>query len=303
LRSQQTFCSTASERRDEPLFGTASQVTNWLLLEQSGPWGYDAMLENGLPPEVSVALAARVEELGIRLVLIRRRDTPRPRRRHVYFVHTSAGRSFLEHGWVEDPAVLLDADLSRLLHGRQVGLGMAEKDPIYLVCSHGRHDVCCSLKGRPLAKLLCERVPQRAWECSHIGGDRFAGNVVCLPLGDYLGRLGSDDVLDVVENYERGIIDLDHYRGRSCYPTVIQAAEHFVRRTDGLTGVHDLVLEVFDKLDRSTAVVRFGRPDGTRVEAVVRARRDRDPVLLTCRATQPSRPRRFELVSMSYLHA
>ncbi|MBA3431292.1 MAG: sucrase ferredoxin [Actinobacteria bacterium] len=301
MTSPRIFCSTASEARNEPLLGTASQVTDWLLLEQPGPWGYDATLDSGLALEISGPLVTRVRELGIRLVFIRRRDTRRPRRRHVYFVHTGATASFVEHGRVEDPAELLDADLSLLPRGQHVGLGTVETDPVYLVCTHGRHDVCCSIRGWPLAKLLCSRMPGRAWECSHIGGDRFAGNVVCLPRGVYFGRLGPNNVLGVVEDYERGIIDLDHYRGRSCFPTAIQAAEHFVRGREALAGIDDVVLETWEGLDPSTAAVWFALPEGRRAEVVVRVKRDKDPVVLTCQATRPSRPRRFELVSISRL--
>ena len=281
------------------MFGTASRVTNWLLLEQAGPWGYDVTVDTGLPADVATGLVPRLRELGIRLVLIRNRDRRRPRRRHVYLVHSGTTGCFIERGQIHAPAELLEVDLCRLPRGLHVGMGSVKTEPIYLVCTHGRHDVCCSIRGWPLAKLLGNRLPGRVWECSHIGGDRFAGNLVCLPEGIYYGRLGPDDALGAVASHERGTIDLDHYRGRSCYPTVIQAAEHFVRRIEGIAGIDDLVMQVSHRLSPTTAGVRFARSDGRSVEAIIRVKRDEVPVLLTCRAKRPSRPPRFELVSIS----
>ncbi|HZB24385.1 MAG TPA: hypothetical protein VE444_11130 [Gaiellaceae bacterium] len=36
-------CSQASETRGEPMAGTASTVRSWILLEDPGPWGGDAL--------------------------------------------------------------------------------------------------------------------------------------------------------------------------------------------------------------------------------------------------------------------
>ena len=73
---------------------------------------------------------------------------------------------------------------STAISQRAVDLG-----PILLVCTHGVHDTCCALRGRPVAAALAARWPGQVWECSHVGGDRFAPNVVVLPDGFYYGNL------------------------------------------------------------------------------------------------------------------
>ena len=73
------------------------------------------------------------------------------------------------------------------------------------------------------------------WECSHIGGDRFAANLVILPEGLYFGRCDTAAAEQVIEDYQRGAIHLDNYRGRSVLGFYEQAAEYFVRRELGLT--------------------------------------------------------------------
>ncbi|MDP9392751.1 MAG: hypothetical protein M3Q27_00150 [Actinomycetota bacterium] len=49
--------------------------------------------------------------------------------------------------------------------------------------------MCCAVSGRPLAAALTAAYGDRVWECTHLGGDRFAGNVAVLPHGYLYGRV------------------------------------------------------------------------------------------------------------------
>ena len=127
--------------------------------------------------------------------------------------------------------------------------GWHEHDgPLYLVCTHGRHDRCCALRGRPVAQALGRVEPERTWECTHIGGDRFAANVVVLPYGLYYGGVTPATAADLVAATERGEVVPDLLRGRSSSPVAVQTAEHHARavRPEVGPGVDALV-----PLDRS----------------------------------------------------
>src|SRR5207344_2771864 len=65
-------CSQASEARGEPMAGTASTVRSWLLLEDPGPWGRDALRDSRLPERVGLELQRRCRAAGVRPLLIRR---------------------------------------------------------------------------------------------------------------------------------------------------------------------------------------------------------------------------------------
>jgi hypothetical protein len=65
-------CSQASEARGEPMAGTASTVRSWLLLEDPGPWGRDALRDARLPERVGLELQRRCRAAGVRPLLIRR---------------------------------------------------------------------------------------------------------------------------------------------------------------------------------------------------------------------------------------
>jgi hypothetical protein len=138
-----------------------------------------------------------------------------------------------------------------------------EDDPgrYVLVCTNGRHDPCCATFGRPVVRALREsRWSSEVWECSHIGGDRFAGNVVVLPDGLYFGRRDPASAERVLAAHAAGRLDLDGFRGRSSLRLVEQAAEHFVRverQLDALDAVRSI-----ERVDDATLRVHVVEPDG-----------------------------------------
>ena len=280
--------------RGDQLFATASHVRNWLLIEQPGAWGADALSQSRLPQPLAAELHRRGHALRIRIVLIRRPDR-RPDGVTVFLAHTGGSRTtpLLLHAVVDDPAALLEFDLRPLTAGEPIGLGRRVEEPLYLVCTNGRHDVCCAERGREVFRALAAGLPERTWECSHIGGDRFAGNIVCLPRGDYFGWAGVGDAAGIVRRYERGALDLAHHRGRSAWSRDLQAAEHLVRTRESLAGVDDVLpWRRRRRVDGSVEVVLRGR-DGTEHAVAVRARPGPES-LLTCTATVPAAPQVFE---------
>jgi hypothetical protein len=289
-------CSSISLALDEPLSATASVVRSWVLLEQPGPWGPNAVVQSRMPRPLARWLRAMSAELGVRVVLLRRPGDPAGPGRHVYLAHTGLRERWVEHANLADPRALLDVDLSPLVTGDAVGLGPREKLPLYLVCTNGRRDPCCAELGRPLSRAMAAVAGDRVWECSHIGGDRFAGNVVCFPHGVYLGRVRPDQAAAIVADYEAGLIDLDHYRGRSCYDFATQAAEEFIRRRHGLRGIDDLTLAGRAGTPRGTITVEFSGPSATTHRVRVLPSRAEVPRTLTCHAHRASRPQTFEVL-------
>jgi hypothetical protein len=291
-------CSVVSRALDEPLFATASRVRGWVLIEQPGPWGREPLLESRLDPAVGRALHEHAHATGVRALLIRRpgRNVPGPRR--VFLAHTGRQARWLEELTMEDPAELFDLDWTRLAVGEPPGYGARLTKPIYLACTNGRHDQCCATWGRPLSLALLVAAGTRAWECSHIGGDRFAGNLVCLPEGIYYGRVGQAEVAPVVALHERGQLDLEHYRGRCCYLPVVQAAEHFLRRDQGLTDL-DGVVASSRRDDGDVVAVDFAAATGARWLVRLRVTTGDPERLLTCQSTVPHGPPVYHLVDLT----
>ena len=90
-----------------------------------------------------------------------------------------------------------------------------------LVCTHGSRDVCCSRFGYPISEELRRRYTTgsegglRVWRTSHLGGHRFAPNLMDLPEGRYWGRLEAE-VLENLVFRDGPVSDLRRfYRGWS----------------------------------------------------------------------------------------
>src|SRR4051794_23155492 len=265
-------CSAVAEAIGEPLAGTAATARSWLCLEQPGPWGRDALSASHLDRGVSQALAAHAAGTGVRIALIRRPghhpDRHRPVPRHVYLAHTAPGHTRLERAMIGDPKELLDLDFHRAGAGEPGLLGELVTDPLLLVCTNGRRDVCCALQGRPLAAALASMHGEAVWECTHLGGHRFAPTAVLLPTGYAYGRL---DAAAGARLLDRANVVTESCRGRSTWPAAGQVAELAVRERAGELHPDALTVADVDRSDGRSSVVVVHR-DGRqwRVEVAER---------------------------------
>jgi len=294
------WCSTLSRSDDEAGAGTSSRVRDWLLIQQPGPWGRDALTQSRLDAGLAQRLAAHARAQGVRVLLLRRHGRGASQARaQCYLAHTGPDASFVEGRRVDDLEELLDVNLARLRAGQRPGFGPLVERPLYLVCTNGRHDRCCAARGRPLAAALDAAYPEQVWEASHVGGCRFAGTVVCFPHGLYFGALDPADGLRVAERYERGLIDLTHFRGTPWLDPVAQAAESFVRRAEGLQAVGELALERREVLDGGDVAIGFRTRSGARYRARIATRPAPTARHLTCDAPSPLHPPVYALVDLS----
>lgn len=295
-------CAAISTAIGEDLHATASIVRSWLLIEQPGPWGSDALTQSDLPTDVAEVLADLARAQRVRVLLLRRPDRPdraAGEGRHCFVARSARHRTWIEHRVVTDPAELVTIDFERLRAGKPVGFGAPYDGPLHLVCTNGRHDPCCAQIGRPVARALVNEKGDSVWECSHVGGDRFAGNVVCLPHGVYYGRLGPEEARLAVDAYENGQILLEYYRGRAGDPFVVQAAECFLRAETALLGIDDLHPRWRRQPTAGTFDVGFDATDGRRFEVRVAVGRAAEGRPITCIARGAEHPPEYSLVSVS----
>ena len=188
---------------------------------------------------------------------------------------------------------LLDLDLRPLAEGKSLGL-TSTTEPVFLVCTHGRHDICCAEKGRPIAAALAVHEPASTWEVSHIGGDRFAGNLLVLPEGLYYGRLDAANVASVAAAHRAGQLMLPLLRGRSSQPFDVQAADWYLRGKLRRGGMRDLAL-VSRRHEDDLTWVDFDVLEAGRWRVLVRGKHAA-PATLTCSSGTESAAPFYELV-------
>src|SRR5262249_25180075 len=181
-------------------------------------------------------LAEQLSRPRSRLLFLRR---PRQERHGLvcYTATTGEGAESLHRLELEVHEDLVGLDLFGADRGEKV------EDPLFAIRTDGTRARCCARYGRPLYDAIRDQVaPEWVWQCTHVGGDRFAGNLVCFPEGLYFGRVGIGDVLPLLDDYLTGRIYLGCYRGRAAYTMQVQAGERAVRERAGLIAVDDLRL-------------------------------------------------------------
>jgi hypothetical protein len=212
----------------EEMAGTVKPVDLWLLVEHRARWEQDAM--SMFSPDVQRrinALRARIPKT--RLALIRQPDRQSgPLTLYRVFSSESAPRIFRTE-FTNYEELSFDADCS----------GHESDENLYAVCTHGTHDLCCARYGNRIYSEL-RAVTGNVWHISHIGGCRFAPNVVCLPHGVVYGRVEPADCAAIVSTYNDSTLFPAKLRGRSCYARPIQAAERFLRNAKQYMALDDL---------------------------------------------------------------
>jgi hypothetical protein len=222
-------CEHGAECHDgtEPSRASAPEASRaWLLIEHPGPWPHEPT-ETVLPAPLD-AMVAAADALGIRVQMIRRpgRRTANDAR-HLFVGWTAGSGPWLRCGELAaGSAGLSELELKELSTGTPLTFGRPADEPVFLVCAHGRRNACCARFGAPLAQALVMRHPGQVWETTHVGGHRFAANLVILPHGLYYGPVGVAEATAAISAYARGTIMPERYRGRAGQPKGIQEAEY-----------------------------------------------------------------------------
>lgn len=218
MSEPRAYCSDLCLASGEPMLGTAGQVDVWLLLEYKPTWRAKAVEDNDLAAATRAWLdrtAAAVAASGrkARVQFIRRPELDAAETT-LLVARDGALLRFDGDGYRE--IAQLDLDTAELAEVEQQQ---------YFVCTNGQRDLCCARYGLPVYARLRDVVGPRAWQTTHLGGHRFAPNVLALPQGALYGRVFPDEVDEFTAAVEGGGLSLRHLRGRSAYPPAAQVGE------------------------------------------------------------------------------
>jgi hypothetical protein len=287
MMSQQSFyCSELSRGYAEKTFGTASVGDLWLLIEYPFPWGTKAIQDSDLSPIVKAHLMGFVKTTPRSRLLFIKRDRKPKDGLAVFVVRCREHKPSITRLRINDYEQLLDIDLARsAASAPSIDAGDSDR-PLYLVCTHGKRDKCCAKFGYPLYKSLSSLSPS-VWQCSHVGGDRFAANLVCFPHGLFYAHVTEESGRLCLEEYEAGRLVLDKYRGRACYQYPVQAAEYFIRTEGRLKGLDELRHLGCERTAERQWRVRFASAGGETIhEARVKSIRSEFQSYNTCHSAE-----------------
>lgn len=229
-----SVCSTFT---GEQMAGTAKPGQVVLALEYPRGWGHDILDGEALGEELSGKIKAFLKANDAQLQFIRKpgregqhhSDSNRP----VLFINWSKGvkdstEPVAERMEVDGPESILELDLSQ--PGNTPGAERIDH-PLLLICTHGKRDRCCAVRGRPLANALAIRYSdEQVWESSHTKGHRFAPSMLLLPANYSFGRITANGASELLESARRGELWLQGNRGRGIYDGPGQVAEITIAR-------------------------------------------------------------------------
>ncbi|SEC93457.1 hypothetical protein SAMN04489844_3289 [Nocardioides exalbidus] len=288
-------CSDDAAARHDPALGTAPPQRDWLLVEHPGPWPVTAPFGADLPTPLLRALG----HPGLRTLFVRRHG-----REGAAAAMSGPRRWFRAHSGLVRTGVWEHPDdlLASLGDGVEAG-GEPHADPLLLVCTHGVHDACCAIKGRPLAAALARRWPDETWECSHLGGDRFAPTVLVLPDLACYGGMPAESAVPTLEAHLAGHVQTRWLRGVAGLHPAEQVALGEVHERWGPAAATAAVPRLVEQdgtfdAGRWTVEVLGDDPLPPAVRVVIASSR-RDEALLTCRTTRPTRAVQWDVVTVT----
>lgn len=255
------FCAEMSAVAGEPIFATAVQVDVWICLEYRAPWKSKALADNVLPAAVKDWLQQTVEQLAgvglkARPQFIKRASRGADAPLHLFVARNDAVGSVVWQFNAMDYDAYLDLDVLTLLQDEVAFEGYRREEPLFLVCTNGKRDRCCASLGMPVYTRFAELAPEATWQTTHLGGHRFAATLQVLPDAICYGRVGVDDVPEIIAAQAEHRLLVEHLRGSTAQAPEVQAADYFLRREEGLDRLVDLQFDGVSR-DGEATVVRF----------------------------------------------
>jgi hypothetical protein len=211
---ERRLACVVSQANGEDPAGTGTPFAGYLLVEVAPPWKYDVGESRRFPEGLWEAVKG-VWDAGIvekftaimpdpeysreghtRVILLRRPSSP-------YFATYEKEEYLAPEGEV----VALVEALAKEPDGPSRFVCYREDDPRVrdiLVCTHGSHDLCCGRFGYSLYEELRQEYAAasegrlRVWRTSHLGGHRFAPNLIDLPEGRYWGHLKPESLENLI---------------------------------------------------------------------------------------------------------
>lgn len=184
---------------------------------------------------------------------------------------------------------ILQLDWQAILNTPEAYQQHQANEALALICTNASHDPCCGQFGTALfeeAKTL-----KNIWQTNHLGGDRFAANVVVLPQGIYYRRVSKDNLIAIQDATDNHTYYLPNLGGRSYYDRHTQIAEHYLY-TNQLTAQasptwHLWQLVASESHGEDQSIITFADAQKKLYLLQVTKRPTGQKALLNCHATEP----------------
>lgn len=277
------FCSNSSIQSKDNRVGTASNYKHLLLIEYRGIFKNKAFDESEIPQNFKTLIQNFIKvKPNSKLLLIKKDGTPSTKKLSLY------GASNFNYNHIEiDTYQDISIDL---LNGLFVNNNetQAKRKPLFLVCTNGTKDKCCAKFGLPIWKKFND-INNNAWQCTHLGGDRYAPTALVLPSFSTYGHIANDDVPLIIANEENEKIYLNKIRGVALYNFYEQAADIHVRKVQNIENAKTIQIISSEKIADNIFNVHIkNKQSNKEVQLRVEKKPNKHFDYMTCKATKKS---------------
>lgn len=280
---ERDFCAAISQSTDEPLVGTATRVDVWFVLTYDGGWGAKALAESDLPQPVRSHLTGAEQRIPNARFQFIKKPGGNPEALELFVARSTVGQEEIYRFGFSDYGELLGLNLEAVARGDAAFDAHRTDQRLHLVCVNGRRDRCCARFGTEIFEEVAGEAGDSAWQTTHLGGHRFAPNIVFLPHGIQYGHATPGEGARLVAAYAANELVIERLRGRTGYDAPINAAEGFLRRRTGETALDAYTLRGASTMVGDSAGFIFSDREGQDHEVRVR-RVMSEPIWKSCDA-------------------
>ncbi len=254
-------CSTNSRQNHEQWLGSASPAQVWIALSHPKPWGPSALASIDIGDQNRKHLTNIFSLYSdSRIQIITQTNSPEI---VLFFAVAFEHDQRLYRIPLTNYDNIRDLSWQDIIDNKPAYQKYLSPTPIYLICTNDQHDPCCGKWGQALFDQASST--ENLWQCSHLGGDRFAANVVSLPAGNYYRQVDEAALQSVITAEKQNTIYIDQFAGRSCYDRISQVAFHHLLRAYPKTSINDWHLDEKDEKEPLHFTITFQGKNGSKV--------------------------------------
>lgn len=254
-------CSQYSRQNNEAWLGTASPAQVWIALSHPKPWGATALASVDIGDQNRKHLTSLFSLYSdSRIQIITQKETSDI---VLFFAVAFEHDQRLYRIPLENYDQILKLSWKDIIAHKPEYQKYLTDDAIYLICTNAQHDPCCGERGQALFDQYSHN--EQVWQCSHLGGDRFAANMVSLPTGSYYRRVDADALRNIIATEQKNRVHISNFAGRSCYERITQVAFYYLLKTYPETTINDWTFKNKEETEPLLFNVTFLDQDGHEV--------------------------------------
>ena len=273
------LCSNYSLNINESPIGSASNFDKYLLIRVPTPWKSEITESEKFPKKIKSLLEKNPNLLETTKILGFNTENKYDDIDKTHIILFAKPKKSLENfskfEFLSDQKNLEELILNLLNsnyenHPSKINQNNNSRD--LLICTHGARDTCCASIGYPIyEKILSSQQSGKinAFQVSHIGGHRFAPNIIDMPDGRNWVKISKDSIDAFIERQNPMNSFKENYRGWTMLKNGFeQVAEREAFSIEGWDWINKNIisiqtLETTSSLNSKLVKIKYSNQDGT----------------------------------------